>query len=330
MFKNCLTCSIVEILFAVISFAHATLPSQPIDKTVLLDTWAQKDMLMSTNTYQNAISFQMIRPAVYFDPNQGLEIANCLMTRKNGAIVMKITFNYEKLPIYVPSESIFYRSSDYDEDGRLIVWRNVEKYIYSNHKMNKTIRKTKIFFANPDGTVDAGNDYTLVDLYPVGHPDSTYELAQFNWATGRGYSSDISNITSATILPSNKLNIKANALLSKSIAGSWDLTIEPSEDNLVRNGIFKSQENEVTILEVKTTGTVTRNGLKYASFGVVKSTVSEISVEINDEQLKTDDIYNEVLTYMKKPLDPQKTSIIDNRGEKPVMRKPTEEELQSP
>lgn len=318
----------ITIIFLVMFlFLHIDLSAQSFDKAVLLDAWAQQDTILKSDTYEKAISFQMVRPAVDFDPEQGFKAMNCVMTKKNGAIVMKITYDYEKdLPVYIPPESNLYYKNEYDQEGKLIVWRDEEKYIYSDRNVNKVVKIIKHYYAYPDGKkVDVGNDHVMVYLYPVSHPDSTFELNLFNLAIGRGLKGLTMN--SAEKLSTGQITIKnANA----ENGGYWDLIVDPNADYLVREGAFRVEGRTEPIQEIYNMGLVTRNGLKYAASGVLKVQNSQVAVEIDDKQPKTDDIYNEVLNYMKKPLDSQKTSIIDNRGEKPVMRKPTEEELQSP
>jgi hypothetical protein len=130
------------------------------------------------------------------------------------------------------------------------------------------------------------------------------------------------------VLPTG--NITAKAQTSISPETFLNLTIDPNSDNLIRTAKYMFSGQDEPSVEITNTGKVVRNGVTYAKSGLFKTGSKEITVEINDEEPKVDDVYNEVLNYMKKPLDSQRTSIIDHRGEKPVMRKPTDEEANAP
>jgi hypothetical protein len=229
------------------------------------------------------------------------------------------------LPVYVPPESKLYYKSEYDQEGKLIVWRDKEKYIYSDSNVNKVVKIARYYLAYPDGKkVDVGNEHALVSLYPVNHPDSAFELNLFHLAIGRGLKG--LGLNSAEKLPTGQITVKTNA----ANGGYWDLIVDPNADYLIREGAFRVEGRTEPIREIDTMGMVTRNGLQYAASGVLRMQNSQLTVEINDIQPKTDDIYNEVLNYIKKPLDSKKTTIIDNRGEESIMREPTEEETNTP
>jgi hypothetical protein len=312
--------------------ANTNLKAQPLDKTQFLNLLVQNDALVRSDNYNKAISFTVVRPASLADPvHQGFQSEHCVMAKKDGAEVMKVGFDYEKeFPVYVPPQSeIWDASLDYDSKGRLLVWRKVEKYIYSGSDMNKTIKVIRPYYVHPDGnTVDIGNDHANVSIYPIGNDENVSDIFLFHLVTGRGFTKLINNLVSLDVLPTG--NITAKAQTSISPETFLNLTIDPNSDYLVRTAKYMFSGQDDPSGEITNTGNIIRNGVTYAKSGLLKTGSTEITIQINDEEPKLDDVYNEVLNYMKKPLDPQRTSIIDHRGEKPVMRKPTEEEINTP
>jgi len=322
-------CKIVNIFCLIILLVHTNLLAQTANNMEVFGQLIQKDIGLKSNTYNKAISFTLKRSASFIDPlRQGTQIEDCVLTRKGGVTAMKITYDYEKeMPVYVPPEvKIWDPSLDYDKQGRLIVWRKVEKNIYSSPTMNKNIRVIRPYYVHPDGkTVDVGDNYTKVSIYPVGHQENVCDISLFHMIMGRGFSNLTGYMYSLGVLPTGMITAKAQALAYS--GAHFDLIIDPN-DYLVRKAKYMFDGQVDPSAEVNNTGKVTRDGLTYAKTGILKLRgLPEISIVINDEQPKVDDVYNYVLDHMNRPLEPQKTTVTDYRGEETVVRKPTDKEI---
>lgn len=256
------------------------------------------------------------------DPNQGMVLMDCTVTRTEEGCAMKITNYYEHPPVFAartkPGDGSGhdYRDFDYDHDGNLIVWRTMGKYILSTPDRNDTLEKVRVFLVDPNGQIVETGDNIKLHRWPIGSLDSMYEFRQFQLSVGRGFSKHSGAITSIETLPSGYKKV-----ISKGLGGGhWELTIDPKSDYLVRKGILTSEWTSEPTIEVTSSGIIEKNGLRIAKYGTYKSSaMPELSFEVTDisKVVGRNELYEEVQSRLIEPL-PKGAGIIDLRGEKPV------------
>lgn len=302
---------------AVMLLFPSTIRGVEISGTELRNLLRQKDQISKSVGYK--FTFLLKKQAHRFDPNQGIVIEDCEVTwTVEGSFAMKKTNHYEKdIPIFGALGTGGYRSWDYDRDGNLIVWRDVESYILFTPERNDRIQKSKAFRVDPNGKLAReGNIHTTLHQYPIGNRGNTHEFDKLLLATGRGFSGHLRSITSVKSLPSGQVQVTAHS----SVGHTWELTIDPNSDYLVRKAILtRERENKPTIV-VTSGGIMMKNGIKTGKYGTYRYSGSpERSFEITDisKVVGPNKTYEKVLLHMDSPLPPG-TSIVDLRGEKPI------------
>lgn len=311
-------------MIAILLFQPTMLGTE-ISGTELLNLLSQRDRVFNSTGYK--ISFVITTDNNQFnDPNQGMVFMDCTVTRAEEGHAMKIVNHYEHPPVFAvrtkPGDGSHhdYRAFDYNADGNLIVWRTLEKYILSTPDRNDTLEKVRVFFVDPNGQIAETDDNLKLHRWPIGSLDSMYEFRQFQLATGRGFSKRLGAVTSVRTLSSGLTKVTSLPLHGSGPEGSWELTIDPNSDYLVREATFTPDGADKPTIEVTSTGVISKDGIKIAKNGVYKSSSGlELSIEVNDisKVVATNRLYEEVRSYLDGPL-PSGAGIIDLRGEKPV------------
>jgi len=286
----------------------------------LLNLLREKDQTSKAVGYR--ISFLLTKQAHRFDPNQGVVIEDCQATwTPEGSFAMKKTNYYEKdIPVFALPGTGNYRGWDYDHDGNLIVWRDVESYILFTPEKNDRIQISKALRIDPNGKlVREGSSHTTLHRYPIGNRGNMYEFDKLQLATGRGFSTkDLGSITSVKTLSSGLMQVTAHRPGVPAL--TWELTTDPNLDWLVRKAILtRERENKPTIV-VTSSGIMMKDGIKVSKYGTYRySSSPEVSFEVTDisKVVGPNKLYEEVLSRLNSPL-PSGASIVDLRGEKPV------------
>ena len=293
-----------------------------ISGTEILNLLKEKDRESCVAGYK--VSFVITQDNQFRDPNQGLVFKYCEATwTERGSFAMKITYHYEHPPVFGPLGLHHYQPIDYDKEGNLIVWRSLEKYILFASDRNETIEKIQSFYVDTNGRlVDKGSSKTLLDRFPIGSRTHMYEFNQFKLATGQGFSGYIAAIKSVNSLPSSLTGVTSQGSFGPSISqGTWELTLDPNSDFLVREATFTPDGADKSTVQIKSSGIVKKDELTIAKYGTFKySDLLEINVEVADIS-KVDGantLYEEILSCMNGPL-PARSKIIDWRGEKPAV-----------
>ena len=309
---------IILVVIGILLLSPTTLVAE-ISGTELLNILREKDQITKAVGYK--ISFLLTEQAHRSDPNQGIVIEDCEATwTPEGSFAMKKTNHYEKdIPVFAALGTRGYRSWDYDHDGNLVVWRDIETYILFGPERNDRIQYIKAFRVDPNGKlVREGHIKRMLHRYPIGNKGNTFEFDKLQLATGQGFSKDIHNITSVKTLPSDLLQVTAHRQdISRH---TWELTIDPNLEYLVRKAILMREgANKPTIL-VTSGGLMVKDELKIGKYGTYKYSVSpEILFEVAgiSKVVGPNKLYEEVLSRLNSPLTPG-SSIVDLRGEKPV------------
>ena len=309
------------VVIAILLFPSTMLVAE-ISEAELLNLLSKKDLTFNTPGYKT--SFQMAKQANLFDPNQGMVFMDCEVTWiTDGTFAMKIKYYYEHPPVFVQLGSGDYRPPDYDEEGNLIVWRSLEKYIVFAPDRNETIEKIKSFFVDPNGKlVNKGGTQTILHRYPPGDRGYTFEFNQFQLATGRGISRRLGAVMSVKSLSSDLIKATAKGSYGSGIPlGTWELTLDPNSDYLVRRATFTPVGADRPTVAVTSSGIMMKDGLKIAKYGTFKfSNLLELSVQVTgiSKVLGPNKLYEEVLSHLNSPLPPG-SDITDFRGKKPVI-----------
>jgi hypothetical protein len=299
----------------------STIHSAETNKLELMNLLHEKDQISNMVGYK--ISFiSTTQDNQFRDPNQGMIFSNCqAVWAREDVFAMKKTNYYEKdIPIFRAPGTGGYRSLDYDRDGNLIVWRVLESYILFTPDRNDRIQISKALRIDPNGNlVHEGSSHTTLHRYPINNRGNTYEFNKFQLAIGRGFSTkDFGSITSVKTQSSGMMQVTAHRPSVPAL--TWELTIDPNSDYLVRKAILTREgENKPTIV-VTSSGIMMKDGIKTSKYGTYKcSSSSEISFEVTDisKLVGPNKLYEEVLSQLNSPL-PTGASVVDLRGEKPV------------
>ncbi len=283
----------------------------------LLNLLSDRDQIYSTDGRR--ISFMVAtQDNQFYDPNQGMVVRNCEATWTKEAFAMKITNNYEHPPVFAPLGSRGYQTYDYYK-GNLIVWRTLEEYIFSSPDRNDTISKLRSFLVDPNGQIMETSDSTLLYRYPIDKPFSLYQFKYYQVPTGRGFSRHLGNVTSVKALTSGLMKTTSQGSFGPGLQGTWELTVDPNSDYLVREAIFTMEGEHKPTKVITCSGVMMKDGVRLAKYGVYRTSTSELSIEVTDisKVVGANALYEEVLLYLNRPLPPG-SSILDLQGEKPI------------
>ncbi len=308
----------VFVLIAVFLFLPTTLVAE-ISGVQLLSLLSEKDQISESVGYKT--SFVMTTQNNQFnDPNQGIVFMDCKATwTVEGLFAMKITYNYEHPPVFAPPSSRGYKSYDY-YDGNLIVWRTLKKYTLSAPERNDTLEKIRAFVVDPNGEILKTHDKMVLHRFLIDRPDNMYQFNQFRMAVGRGFSRHLGTVTSLKSLSSGGIKVTSEGSYGQGLNGSWELTLDPNSDYLVRKAIFTMDGADKPTIITTSSGVTMKDAIKVANRGVYKFVgVREVSVEVMEisKVVGQNKIYEEVLLHLDSPL-PTGSLISDLRGEKPI------------
>ena len=292
-----------------------------ISETDLKNILASKDLLSKNKAY--IISFIRANQDRGFDPNQGMVLMNCELTCiPEGLFAMKIIYDYEHPPVYARPGTKDYRHTDYDNQGNLIVWKSLEKYILFTPNRNETLTRIQSFYIDPNNQIlDKGGIQTIVYRYPTGERKYTYEFNQFALSIGYDFSRYVRTINSVKSLSSGVTRVSSKGSFGKGVNGIWELTIDPNSDFLVRQATLTINGQLEPLIEVTSSEMVEKDGFKLAKYGTFTySNLLKIWIKVTGitEVVGKNEIYEEVISKLNEPL-PTGSEIMDLRDEKPII-----------
>lgn len=310
----------IPLVIAIFLLATKSLVAE-INPAELVNLLNQRDQIFSTAGYK--ISFTVATQDNQFrDPNQGMIFRDCEFTwPKEGVFAMKINNHYEHPPIFSKLGPKKYRTGDYDDKGNLIVWRTIEEYTLCTSDRNDTISKLRVFFVDPNNRIVQTGDNTMLYHWPIDKPYSMYQFKDYQFPTGRGFSRHLGAITLTKTLPSGLTKVNSKGSLAPGVPGTWELTMDPNSDWLVREATFTMEGQLEPTKVITSSGIIEKDGIKLARYGTYKySNLVELSVEVADisKIVGPNKLYDEVLSRLNSPL-PAGASVVDLRGEKHTM-----------
>lgn len=294
------------------------LPGQ-IGGEELLKVLREKDQISHSGGYK--ISFVLAGLNPFKDPNQGMVFKDCTATwTGEGSFAMKVKCYYEDPPVYRSPGSAYDARYGYDRNGNYIVWRSLEEHIISTDDRNDMMQKSRAHSIDPNDRIVETGDNVLLYRYPIDKPYSMYQFNQYEMGMGRGFSRQLGTVKSTKLLSSGLLKVTSQGSYGGGFQGTWELTVDPNSDLLVRKAVFTPKGADKPITEVTTIGVVTKDGLTMAKHGVLKYTdFLELSIEVTaiSKVVGPNDFYAEVFTNVTKPL-PIGAVIMDFRGKEPI------------
>jgi hypothetical protein len=296
-------------------FSLAGYSSEINGQSDLLSVLRQKDPALNEGAY--AVSFTMAGQANLDDPNQGMVFMDCrAMHTELVTLAMKITYRYEKDPVFVRPGSRGYEPGDYYK-GQLVVWRSVEKYVLSSPMRNTAIERLRYSRIDRNNRVASSSETNMCFYWPVGVDDSTRQFRQFQLSVGRGYSKHLTHAVSTEL--SGGL-IRTTVDGSYGSEGSWELSVDPNSDYLVRGAFYRFKGQELPSVITRNSGLLSKGNIRIAKYGTFQSPVLRLSTEATNIETEPSEIrrfLDEVTAALDSPL-PVGTSILDFRSGQPV------------
>lgn len=221
----------------------------------MLNLLSEKDQMSSTIGYK--ISFIVATQDNQFnDPNQGMVVGDCEATwAEKGTFAMKIANHYQHPPVFGRPHSKGYKSYDY-YDGKLIVWRTLDEYVLCTPDRNDTLEKVRAFLVDPNGQILETSNNTMLYRWPIDKPYSMYQFKYYQLPTGRGFSRHLGNVTSVKSLTSGLMKVTSQGSFGPSWQGTWELTVDPNADYLVREAIFTTEGQHEPIKTITSSGVI--------------------------------------------------------------------------
>jgi hypothetical protein len=287
----------------------------------LVNLLADKDQISHSSGYK--ISFLIIRQHhPLHDPNQGMHFTDSEATwPEEGVFAMKMSYYYEHPPVFIPpGPAGSPRNYDYDDNGNFMIVRALEEHILSAPDRNDSLQKVRRFVVDPNGQIVRTDDSILLWRWPIDKPYSVYQFNHIQLPMGRGFSRHLGTVKSAKSLSSGLVKVTSQGSHGPGLKGTWELTIDPNSDYLVRKAVFTPDGMDKRTTLVTSSGVVEKDRIKLAKDGVLKYTnLPEYSVQVAgiSKVVGPNHLYEEVLSRLSRL--PPGTSTIDLRGEKPVV-----------
>lgn len=226
---------------------------------------------------------------------------------------------YLQAPTYRAPQSERSREIDYDEQGRLLVWRSLATERLVTPERNDALSTLRLFRVEPGGEVrpEATTHRQLRRFQ--GSILSEVDLVLL--ALGSGYSSYLRQAPVIEKLGGRTM-VKAAGSLGADLTGSWELTLDEADDGIVRKARFRSEGERPQILEINTRGTMENGGVRLAREGEVKLGREEewtrIVVRLESVSPHFDEaLLQDVSGSLSRPL-PFRSEILDLRGKTTV------------
>lgn len=311
-------CSVCAIAVAVLAPSIAS-AGQSDQK--LLDALRAKDREL---TAAFTMRLEIGIPAHPFDSDQGTQWQSCILTCGPDRRAIVAHSRFEKAPVFQPMGFREYQSVDYDADGNLILWRELEKYALFAPAINDAYVVKQMLRVNPQGAVVDTVRHVQLQRYLTGSDDNVYELGQVLLSSGRGFSTHIAEILESRALGGGKTELRAQGSYGPALPGTWTLTVDGA-DQLVRSASFVPDGAGEPAILVESSGRIEADGLVVSKAGVLTFTGCptpnyRISVSIRDIAKKVDlFLLGEAEDRVEGPLPPGEAEVIDFRTE-PVER----------
>jgi len=132
----------------------------------------------------------------------------------------------------------------------------------------------------------------------------------------------LDTISSVNTLSTGQMKLISRGSYGPTLPGTWELTIDPHADYIIREAIFKTDSLKRTILIVNTSGIISKDDIKLAKNGFFHSvgTHYEADIEVIDitKVIASNPLYEEVVSRVTSPL-PRGAQIADCRGKETIL-----------
>ena len=305
-------------IFVLVTLSAAGYSAEIRREGDFLGTLRQEDPTSREESY--AVSFTMARQASLDDPNQGMVLMDCRAAHIDPAtLAMKITYHYEKNPVFVRLGSKGYQRGDYYK-GQLVVWRSEEKYTCASPERNIAIERLRRLLIDPNNRVTSENASTMYYYWPIGADDGAPEFRQFHLSVGRGYCKHITHTVSTK---------QSGALLTATADGSygaqgpegnWELSVDPNSYYLVRGAFYCLKGQDRPSLVTRNSGLLSKGNIRMARYGTYQSPFLKLSTEATNIETEPSEVrrfFDEVRATLD-AAPPVGASIVDLRSGRPV------------
>jgi len=251
-------------------------------------------------------------------PDLGKHAEACRFSTAAGIRALLLETRYEHDPEFRPQGQGGLAAMDYDGDGNLIVWRRVRKSGLSTPELNRTLDEQEVLLIAPNGEVLNRLQNSMLWLYDIGSPDSTYELDQFRLATGRGLAAYLQSVNSAEVRSDGLEELRCAGNYGPAMTGEWRLVVDVEAGYLVREARLLREDPDWPVVRVQSSGLFRREGITLAADGVLTYARRpgddfELAITVRDLAARADDrLVEQFRTRLTVPL-PDNAVIIDER-----------------
>lgn len=148
---------------------------------------------------------------------------------------------YAQRPRYHAVGSAGYDAMDYDTDGNLYVWRPVRTAVLKTLGLNDVYSRQLMTVLSSEGDVIKEEAYETLARYRPSGKDSLYEFDRILLVAGRAFSQHLTAITDVTEMPDGIIKVTAAGSYGSGMKGTWELTVDPVAENMVRSATFTYQ-----------------------------------------------------------------------------------------
>ena len=181
-----------------------------------------------------------------------------------GAKVEKITFSSDNNTtavlreisyISAPSFRAGHSRIDYDQNGRLVVWRTVRTLSLKEPDFQGFHEDRVLLLVSPEGDTVEKEAAPNIRLY---QPTDYRRILHFKiplWATGRGFADSLARIIEVRQQDDGLLAFRAEGTLAPGLEGSWQVSVDSNAGYLVRAASFTISGEDSPFLVYAGSGT---------------------------------------------------------------------------
>jgi hypothetical protein len=183
---------------------------------------------------------------------RGQKLSKITLTSYQGAIAYDREISYTDVPAYRRRRGI-----DYDEDGRLIVWRDTRERSLIESDFQGMQRGLTCLLISPDGRITQHRGGPKFYFYQPSHTIRYFWFWTPIWATGRGFADLLSKVTEVRQAEDGLISFSASGFLNLNprVPGVWQMVVDPNADYLVRSASFTASKGSKPDFACTTSGT---------------------------------------------------------------------------
>jgi hypothetical protein len=232
---------------------------------------------------------------------------------------------------FQPREAGVFASIDYHPDGRLVVWRQTERYLLQTAQRNDLLDIQTMYLVDENHEVASEDPWSQWHRYRPDDRDSLYQFEQIFLASGQGWSRFVGEPRAVDHPRPGVTRLEAGGSYGVMV-GQWTIEWEDQPATLVRSARFVEQGAEEPMVLSRTVGTQHLGGLVLpveGEFRLFPDQDREHVVRVwflGGEQGANPGMEAEVLRHMPDPY-PEEGEVIDHRTDPSQPRRLTVQDL---